>query len=57
MSEAVDKYWNTFGHLDLDSGEMLDETDVRSCEIFTDEEILELIAEGLVCGIGAQKGT
>jgi len=50
MSEAVDKYWNTFGHLDLDSGEMLDETDVRSCEIFTDEEILELIAEGLVCG-------
>ena len=48
MSLAIDRYWGMYGHLDLEPGEALDETDVRSSDMFTDEEIQELINEGLV---------
>jgi hypothetical protein len=46
--EIVTRYWNTYGYLDLEPGEMLDANDVRTSDNFTEEEIQILIQEGLV---------
>lgn len=46
-SEAVERFWNIYGHLELNN-QPLDETDVVSTGMFSDKEIKYLISEGLV---------
>jgi hypothetical protein len=48
MKTAIDKFWGTFGHLDIDFNEPLDADDVRSGGDFTEDDIKELIAADLV---------
>lgn len=48
MKSAIDKFWGTFGHLDFDFDDPIDADDVISTGNFTDDDIKELIAAGLV---------
>jgi hypothetical protein len=54
MKTAIDKFWSTFGHLDIDPDEKLDADDVISTGNFTDDDIEQLITAGLVFS-GSQK--
>ena len=45
-SEIERKFWDTYGHLDLQPGETLDADDIRG--EFTESELRELITLGLV---------
>jgi hypothetical protein len=41
--QLLNKYWNTFGHLDLEPGEMLDKDDIVGSEAFTEKDADRLI--------------
>lgn len=57
MKTAIDKFWGTFGHLDIDFNEPLDADDVRSGGDFTEDEIKELIAADLVAECTEESGS
>jgi hypothetical protein len=41
--QLLNKYWNTFGHLDLKPGEILDKDDIVGSEAFTEKDADRLI--------------
>lgn len=56
MKSAIDKFWGTFGHLDIDFDDPLDADDVRSTGNFTEDDIKELIAADLVAECTGESG-
>lgn len=48
MNDLELRYWNTYGHLDLEPGEQLDASILSSSDLFTIDEIKKLIELGLV---------
>jgi hypothetical protein len=41
--QLLNKYWNTFGHLDLEPGEILDKDDIVGSNAFTEKDADRLI--------------
>lgn len=41
--QLVYKYWNTFGHLDFEPGEILSKDDILGSEAFANEEVDRLL--------------
>jgi len=42
-NQLLKKYWNTFGHLDFEPGEILCKDDIVGSEAFTDQEADRLV--------------
>jgi len=42
-NQLLRKYWNTFGHLDLEPGEILDKDDIVGSNAFTEKDADRLL--------------